>query len=90
MMSEKCGTNKEFSPNAIRALKSYNWPGNIRELENTVERLFVMVDENVIRKKNLPDEILQVISIKDAISDLPFFGFYGPWWQQNVLEIHSR
>jgi two-component system response regulator AtoC len=70
MMSEKCGTDKEFSPNAVRALKSYNWPGNIRELENTVERLFVMVDGSVIRKKNLPDEILQAISIKDAIADL--------------------
>lgn len=70
MMKEKCGKEKEFSPNAMRALKSYSWPGNIRELENTVERLFVMVDGNVIRKKNLTDEILQAISMKDAIANL--------------------
>ena len=29
---------KEFSPNALQALMDYNWPGNIRELQNAVER----------------------------------------------------
>lgn len=69
-MKEKCGKEKGFSPMALRALKGYHWPGNIRELENTVERLFVMIDGGVIRKKNLPDEILQATSIKDAIANL--------------------
>ena len=30
-----------FMPNAIRIMKQYNWPGNIRELKKFVERIMV-------------------------------------------------
>jgi DNA-binding NtrC family response regulator len=66
----KFQTEKDFSPSAMRALKSYSWPGNVRELENVIERLFVKVDDRVIRKKWLPDEILQTTSISEAIAEL--------------------
>ncbi len=35
---------KQFSPEAIQALKEYNWTGNIRELANVVERLHILCD----------------------------------------------
>jgi two-component system, NtrC family, nitrogen regulation response regulator NtrX len=35
---------KQFSPEAILALKDHNWTGNIRELANVVERLFILSD----------------------------------------------
>lgn len=34
-------TVREFAPAALAAMSSYDWPGNIRELENTVERILV-------------------------------------------------
>lgn len=34
-----------FSPDAIEALQSYNWPGNIRELRNMVERLMLLATD---------------------------------------------
>jgi transcriptional regulator with PAS, ATPase and Fis domain len=34
-------------------LLNYDWPGNIRELENMIDRVMVTMDEEVITKKNL-------------------------------------
>jgi two-component system, NtrC family, nitrogen regulation response regulator NtrX len=41
---------KPFTPEAIEELKSYSWPGNIRELRNVVERLLLLADAEVDRK----------------------------------------
>ena len=45
-----------FSPEAIHLLKSYHWPGNIRELENTVVRTAALCD-HVVRPEDLPERI---------------------------------
>jgi len=52
--------NKEIhsiDPNALSLLSSYGWPGNIRELENTIERACIICDSDKIKIKCLPDEI---------------------------------
>lgn len=43
-----------FSEKALQILKSYHWPGNIRELENVVHRMIVMVEEDIIDAPDLP------------------------------------
>ncbi len=52
------GTIKTMSPEAMEYLMNYNWPGNIRELENIVERCVVITESNVIDADSLPQEIL--------------------------------
>jgi len=47
----------ELDPEVWKALYSYGWPGNIRELENTIERAVVMDSSGVIHLGDLPDEI---------------------------------
>ncbi|MHB1652905.1 MAG: sigma 54-interacting transcriptional regulator [Desulfitobacteriaceae bacterium] len=44
---------KEIAQPAIEKLKQYVWPGNIRELQNIMERLFSLVESNVIETDNL-------------------------------------
>lgn len=39
---------KEVSPEAMAVYQQYDWPGNIRELRNLIERLMIMVPESVI------------------------------------------
>ena len=55
---------KIIDPSAIRVLQSYNWPGNIRELKNIVERLLFMVDRDVIRA----DDATNVLPISHGSS----------------------
>jgi two-component system response regulator HydG len=42
---------------AMMRLVSYGWPGNVRELLNTVQRIVVMCDEDVIDVRHVPEEI---------------------------------
>jgi len=48
---------KHFSEEALTALEDYDWPGNIRELRNLVERSIAMVDREVIELSDLPERI---------------------------------
>jgi len=59
---------KTFLDETINILSSYNWPGNIRELENLVERLSVMVDTDLIRASDLPEYIFSQPSAVDTTS----------------------
>lgn len=47
-----------LSADAIDKLKNYDWPGNIRELENAIERAFVINHGNTITVADLPDAII--------------------------------
>ncbi|MHB8828529.1 MAG: RNA repair transcriptional activator RtcR family protein [Syntrophales bacterium] len=49
---------KQFNREAMRRVLEYPWPGNIRELENSIERAFVLSGSNVIKETDLPPEIL--------------------------------
>jgi two-component system response regulator PilR (NtrC family) len=48
---------KRFSPEAITLLQNYKWKGNVRELENIIERVVLLCDEEVIDVEHLPEEI---------------------------------
>ncbi|MCC5912343.1 MAG: sigma 54-interacting transcriptional regulator [Clostridiaceae bacterium] len=48
----------EISPRAMDSLMNYQWPGNIRELENVIERAFNLIDKEArITLENLPSYI---------------------------------
>ena len=54
----KCAVAK-IDPEAVKRLQAYPWPGNIRELENIVERMAIFTRHNVLRVEDVPQEILQ-------------------------------
>ena len=63
---------KSFSTQALNYLTGYDWPGNIRQLENVVESCMVLVPGNVIEEENLPAEIRDEESqFKSAVDLLP-------------------
>jgi two-component system nitrogen regulation response regulator NtrX len=44
---------KNIAPDVVKILQDYDWPGNIRELKNTVERLMIMVPSNTITRTDM-------------------------------------
>jgi DNA-binding NtrC family response regulator len=48
---------KTFTPAAINDLQAYHWPGNIRQLKNVVERLYIFDEDRVIHSSELPLEV---------------------------------
>ena len=44
---------ESFEPQVIEMFRQYPWPGNIRQLSNTIERAILMEDDVVIRKENI-------------------------------------
>ncbi len=49
---------KGFSPEVLRIFMLYPWPGNIRELENTVERAVILCPGELISIRELPPQLL--------------------------------
>lgn len=47
----------EITPEAIRALEAYTWPGNVREMENVIERAVALTDSDIIDRPDLPSQI---------------------------------
>jgi two-component system, NtrC family, response regulator AtoC len=50
---------KTIAPEAMEILIQFRWPGNIRELENAIERACVTSRDDVIRAENLPPDVLK-------------------------------
>jgi two-component system response regulator AtoC len=46
-----------INPEALNCLLNYSWKGNVRELENVIERAIVLTDSNQIQVENLPTEV---------------------------------
>ena len=63
---KKYNIRKQFSPEVLKEFYEYHWPGNIRELENIVERLVVTAPETVITPEHLPDSFRHVAKSASA------------------------
>lgn len=74
--NEKYEMNKRFQPEVIHMLEEYSWPGNIREMENLVERLVVTAEHDEIAVEHLPDSFLNeenkftTSKLKEVIEDV--------------------
>ncbi|MGA9519918.1 MAG: sigma 54-interacting transcriptional regulator [Myxococcaceae bacterium] len=69
--SREHGKNiKRISTPAIDMLMSYHWPGNVREVENTIERAVVVCDGNVIHGHHLPPT-LQSAEASGTVTNVP-------------------
>ena len=59
---------KRINPGAMEALSKYPWPGNIRELENTIERIVILSHGDEIGVTDLPAEVRAGVSPADRVS----------------------
>jgi len=69
---------KEISREAMRLLRLYAWPGNIRQLRNLLERMVVTLKDPLIQPEHLPEEIrasredarTMVVSLGSSLKDI--------------------
>lgn len=67
-----------LGPDVLKVLEAYAWPGNVRELQNTVERMVVSADSEMLLPRHLPDNIFQkagetsrpLFFLRDEVMDL--------------------
>lgn len=68
--NDQFGTDIAFSPEAIRHLMEYRFPGNVRELLNILERCIALAEQPVIHPQDLPLHITDFSSGKTALHTL--------------------
>ena len=61
------GGKRRFSGDVIQQLKRYRWKGNVRELENIIERVVLLCDSEVIDIEHLPEEMGDVSKAEKVV-----------------------
>ncbi|GAA4311294.1 sigma-54 dependent transcriptional regulator [Mucilaginibacter gynuensis] len=62
----------EFEAAALQKLKSYNYPGNVRELQYTIERAVIMADEHILKADDLLFSVLETSNeIQEEKDNIP-------------------
>ena len=71
MFNEKLGKNiRDFSKEVWEVFNSYHWPGNIRELQNIIQRAILLSDTDEVQLRVLPVEITEPKSVKTDSGNL--------------------
>ena len=72
LLSEVGGTSPpELEQLALDALKSYSWPGNVRQLKNTLERAVILSDNGKITVSELPPEVVRPSTTAAPVFSVP-------------------
>ena len=74
--------SKVLSPKATEQLRLFNWPGNVRQLENTCRWLTVMAPGELVTEQDLPPEIIEVTPVQEEGDWLDAF----QQWLNNELK----
>jgi transcriptional regulator with PAS, ATPase and Fis domain len=75
---------KGFTPNALTAMRKYDWPGNVRQLENRIKKAIVLCDKTLIGPEDLdlfPEALAPVLPLAEAREEFQ---------RRYVLEVLER
>ncbi|MDB4929704.1 MAG: Response regulatory protein [Myxococcaceae bacterium] len=73
-----------FTPNALIAIKKYDWPGNVRQLENRVKKALVLCDRSLLGPEDLdlhPEALQTIVPLEKAKEDFQ---------RRYILEVLER
>ena len=71
---------RPMDPEAREVILSYNWPGNIRELKNALERAAILCSTDRVTLEDLPDRVLEgaVVGEKRELREMPGLSSFAP------------
>ncbi len=81
---------KGFTKDAIRIMMKYQWPGNIRELENAIEHAFVLTQNSMIALEDLPDTLVMEPKTLPDPGPLPGEGSQTEAYDKGLTKIRGR
>lgn len=58
--NKKYETNKKLDKYIIDVFYNYSWPGNVRQLKNTIERMVLLNEENQLTVRDIPENIMKM------------------------------
>jgi DNA-binding NtrC family response regulator len=73
----------------ISTLNRYTWPGNVRQLQNAVDRAKILADDDRILVENLPPEILQAVHTSPQLSSTGDMDL-DTLTRHHILETYQR
>ncbi|MCS6798011.1 MAG: sigma 54-interacting transcriptional regulator [Myxococcota bacterium] len=82
--AEYGGRVKGFTPHALQAIRQYDWPGNVRQLENRIKRAVVLCERTLVGPEDLelgPASARTVVPLAQAREE---------WQRRYVLEVLER
>ena len=77
---------QSLTPGALAVLRQYSWPGNIRELENLMERLVVICDATQIDVNDLPLDLSVAAELASEVSNEASFAAARAAFEKNYLQ----
>jgi DNA-binding NtrC family response regulator len=78
------------APDALQMLTEYDWPGNIRELENMIERLVVLKKHGILSIGDLPEKISRKASNSDLQEQFVRFSEDGIYLSREVEQYEKH
>lgn len=88
-LNKDYGMNKRISPQVIKAFLNYNWPGNIRELENTIERMLITSVNDEVLLSNFYD-IKDVFKKSNENTSIPLQDILDQKEKEILLETYRN
>jgi DNA-binding NtrC family response regulator len=83
------GNEWTIEPLAMKGLEAYHWPGNVRQLMNVLDRGKILGDDNIVRLRDLPREILGGANIDSPIA-VPMTDDLASIERAHILEVLRR
>ncbi|HVZ72941.1 MAG TPA: sigma-54 dependent transcriptional regulator [Polyangia bacterium] len=68
MSNRRLGANVAIAEEALTVLKLYRWPGNVREMENLIERLVILNRSGFIVTTDLPEKMRERSPVRDVVA----------------------
>lgn len=108
-LKQFCRKNKKdldgFSDDALETLTNYHWPGNVRQLKNVIERLVILVDEQLVdscsllghldsrnhdAEATIPTTLAELKAYKQHLLDIQYNPVEKTFLQKNLNEAHGN
>lgn len=81
------GPDWKLEPGLIEALSRYDWPGNVRQLRNAVERAKILADGNLLELHNFPEEVANAEDDSNTSDEQP--ADLGQLTRQHIEQVYQ-